>query len=92
MLNKVLSVVLVCLLILALIFILTGCSKINKESLNGNRNSAGYTAILETPDGEIISGYCTNWRLGGSGAVILDIDGKFYTTHIRNVLICDEEE
>lgn len=91
MLNKVLSVVLVCLLILALIFILTGCSKIDKEALFV-KHEAGYTAILETPDGEIISGYCTNWRLGNSGAVILDIDGKLYTTHIRNVLICNEEE
>lgn len=83
--NRIAALLVVLLLALAL----TGCSSLTKETLAVDH--AGYTAILETPDGRIISGYCTNWNLGGSGTVIADIDGTVYITHIKNVLFYREE-
>ena len=79
-------VLVICLLIVMVSFILTGC---NAQVVDTHWHFD--RAIIFLPNGEKIEGECQSWRDFEDGDQLqVKIDGKTYLTHASNVILIDD--
>ena len=73
-------------LVLALALSLTACGE-------GGKDKYKYRYAWIALEGEdVAEGYVTWWRWHGDGVVVLEIDGRRYTTSCENVVMVDMAE
>jgi hypothetical protein len=81
------SKIVLLVILLLLIFVLSGCA--TKTESTANTKEENYKAILLLPDGTIIKGTCTDYKRASANWLIATIDGITYRLNDWRVVLIE---
>lgn len=80
------------IILLLLIFILSGCAvTVTKIEPTANTKEENYKAILLLPDGTVVKGTCTDYKLASDNWLIATVDGIIYKLNDWRVVFIEEK-
>ena len=77
------------IILLLLVFILSGCA--TKTESTANIQEKNYKAILLLPDGTIIKGTCTDYKRASDNWLIATVDGITYKLNDWRIVLIEGE-